>query len=190
MAVEDGGATLLPIDSEHNAIFQCLPPVRRASGPRGVAASCSPRRAARSARGPGELAAVTPGRGLRASQLGDGPQDLGRFGDDDEQGAGSDRGALAVRRGRERIEVVIHPQSVIHSLVEYVDGSVLAQLGNPDMRTPIAQALAYPERIDAGVPPLDLAQLAGLSFEEPDRALPVPGPGLCGLAAGGRRRQF
>ena len=71
---------------------------------------------------------------------------------------------------REAIEVVVHPQSVIHSLVEYVDGSVLAQLGHPDMRTPIAQALAYPERIDAGVPPLDLARLAALAFEAPDLA--------------------
>jgi 1-deoxy-D-xylulose-5-phosphate reductoisomerase len=68
----------------------------------------------------------------------------------------------------ERIQVVLHPQSVIHSLVEYVDGSVLAQLGHPDMRTPIAQALAYPERVDAGVGTLDLAALAALSFEAPD----------------------
>jgi 1-deoxy-D-xylulose-5-phosphate reductoisomerase len=71
---------------------------------------------------------------------------------------------------RSAIEVVIHPQSVIHSLVEYVDGSVLAQLGHPDMRTPIAQALAYPERIDAGVPSLDLSRLAALTFEAPDLA--------------------
>ena len=68
------------------------------------------------------------------------------------------------------IEVVIHPESVIHSLVEYVDGSVLAQLGNPDMRTPIAQALAFPERIDAGVDPLDLARHGPLTFEAPDPA--------------------
>lgn len=68
----------------------------------------------------------------------------------------------------EQIQVVIHPQSVIHSLVEYADGSVLAQLGNPDMRTPIAYALAYPERIDAGVPSLDLFALARLDFEAPD----------------------
>jgi 1-deoxy-D-xylulose-5-phosphate reductoisomerase len=68
----------------------------------------------------------------------------------------------------ERIQVVVHPQSVIHSLVEYVDGSVIAQLGNPDMRTPIAHALAYPERIDAGVTALDLVQVGTLSFEEPD----------------------
>ena len=68
----------------------------------------------------------------------------------------------------EQIQVVVHPQSVIHSLVEYTDGSVLAQLGNPDMRTPIAYALAYPERIDAGVPSLDLFQIARLDFEAPD----------------------
>ncbi|MDA0190458.1 MAG: hypothetical protein OSW77_09070, partial [Proteobacteria bacterium] len=67
-----------------------------------------------------------------------------------------------------QIEVVIHPQSVIHSLVRYVDGSVLAQLGNPDMRTPIAHALAYPQRIDAGVAPLDLFAVASLHFERPD----------------------
>lgn len=68
----------------------------------------------------------------------------------------------------ERIEVVIHPQSVIHSMVEYADGSVIAQLGNPDMRTPIAYALAYPERIEAGVEPLDLCQIGKLDFERPD----------------------
>ena len=66
------------------------------------------------------------------------------------------------------IDVVIHPESIVHSLVEYADGSVLAQLGNPDMRTPIAQALAWPERIAAGVPPLDLAQIGSLSFAAPD----------------------
>jgi 1-deoxy-D-xylulose-5-phosphate reductoisomerase len=70
----------------------------------------------------------------------------------------------------ELIEVVIHPQSVIHSMVEYADGSVLAQLGNPDMRTPIAYALAYPERIDAGVTPLDLFKIGRLDFEKPDFA--------------------
>ena len=72
--------------------------------------------------------------------------------------------------GADDIQVVVHPQSVIHSLVQYVDGSVLAQLGNPDMRTPIAFALAYPERIDAGVLPLDLFQVARLDFAAPDFA--------------------
>jgi 1-deoxy-D-xylulose-5-phosphate reductoisomerase len=67
-----------------------------------------------------------------------------------------------------QVEVVVHPQSVIHSLVDYVDGSVLAQLGNPDMRTPIAHALAWPERIDSGVAPLDLFRIARLDFEAPD----------------------
>ncbi|MBP6638136.1 MAG: 1-deoxy-D-xylulose-5-phosphate reductoisomerase, partial [Sulfuritalea sp.] len=70
----------------------------------------------------------------------------------------------------DRIEVVIHPQSVIHSLVDYADGSVLAQLGNPDMRTPIAHALAWPERIDSGVAPLDLFAIGQLNFERPDGA--------------------
>jgi 1-deoxy-D-xylulose-5-phosphate reductoisomerase len=69
---------------------------------------------------------------------------------------------------RSRIDVVIHPQSVIHSMVEYEDGSVLAQLGNPDMRTPIAHALAFPDRVEAGVARLDLTQMAALSFEAPD----------------------
>jgi 1-deoxy-D-xylulose-5-phosphate reductoisomerase len=68
----------------------------------------------------------------------------------------------------ERIEIVIHPESVIHSLVEYVDGSVLAQLGHPDMRTPIAQALAFPDRIEAGVPALELVRRGTLTFEAPD----------------------
>jgi 1-deoxy-D-xylulose-5-phosphate reductoisomerase len=75
---------------------------------------------------------------------------------------------LAVNVSADDIQVVVHPQSVIHSLVEYVDGSVLAQLGNPDMRTPIAYGLAYPERIDAGVAPLDLFKVATMNFTAPD----------------------
>ncbi len=87
---------------------------------------------------------------------------------------------------REAIEVVIHPESVIHSLVEYVDGSVLAQLGHPDMRTPIAQALAYPDRIAAGVDPLDLARHGPLTFEAPDHArFPCLALAYEALAAGG-----
>ena len=115
-----------------------------------------------------------------------------RLGDDDEQGPRSDRGALAVRRAaRARSRSSIHPQSVIHSLVEYVDGSVLAQLGNPDMRTPIAQALAFPERIDAGVAaarPRALAR-ADVRGARP-RALSVPRARLRGARCGrhGARR--
>jgi 1-deoxy-D-xylulose-5-phosphate reductoisomerase len=86
----------------------------------------------------------------------------------------------------ERIDVVVHPQSVIHSLVEYVDGSVLAQLGNPDMRTPIAQALAHPERVDAGVGALELARLGALTFEAPDHErFPCLRLAYDALAAGG-----
>jgi 1-deoxy-D-xylulose-5-phosphate reductoisomerase len=86
----------------------------------------------------------------------------------------------------EQIEVVIHPESIVHSLVEYLDGSVLAQLGNPDMRTPIAQALAWPERIAAGVAPLDLAQIGALHFAAPDAArFPCLGLAYAALAAGG-----
>jgi 1-deoxy-D-xylulose-5-phosphate reductoisomerase len=86
----------------------------------------------------------------------------------------------------DQIEVVIHPESVVHSLVEYVDGSVIAQLGNPDMRTPIAHALAYPERIDNGVKPLDLAQIGALHFERPDtRRFPSLRLAYDALRAGG-----
>jgi 1-deoxy-D-xylulose-5-phosphate reductoisomerase len=86
----------------------------------------------------------------------------------------------------DQIEVVIHPESVIHSLVQYIDGSVLAQLGNPDMRTPIAHALAYPERIEAGVPPLDLFEIGRLNFERPDlRRFPCLSLAFQALRAGG-----
>jgi len=87
---------------------------------------------------------------------------------------------------RERIEVVVHPESVIHSLVEYVDGSMLAQLGNPDMRTPIAQALAFPDRVDAGVPALELVRQGALTFEAPDlERFPCLGLALGAMGAGG-----
>jgi 1-deoxy-D-xylulose-5-phosphate reductoisomerase len=86
----------------------------------------------------------------------------------------------------EQIEVVIHPQSIVHSMVEYLDGSVLAQLSNPDMRTPIAHSLVYPERIEAGVNWLDLAKIGTLTFEAPDlRRFPCLGLAYQALAAGG-----
>ncbi len=169
-AVAAGGATLLPIDSEHNAIFQCLP-VDYAREPRGagvrrilLTASGGPFRT----RPLAELALATPDEACAHPNW-----SMGRKISVDS--------ATMMNKGLEvieahwlfglphdAIEVVIHPQSVIHSLVEYVDGSVLAQLGHPDMRTPIAQALAFPERIASGVPPLDLARLASFSFEAPD----------------------
>jgi 1-deoxy-D-xylulose-5-phosphate reductoisomerase len=86
----------------------------------------------------------------------------------------------------EQIQVVVHPQSVVHSMVEYADGSVIAQLGHPDMRTPIAQALAYPERIDAGVPSLDLFRIGSLGFEQPDfERFPALGLAYAALRSGG-----
>ncbi len=86
----------------------------------------------------------------------------------------------------EQIQVVVHPQSVVHSMVEFADGSVIAQLGHPDMRTPIAQALAYPDRVDAGVPPLDLFGIGSLGFERPDFArFPALGLAYAALNSGG-----
>ena len=169
-AVEAGGAELLPVDSEHNAVFQALPGTyRRRPGDSGVrrillTASGGPFRNADLS----SLQAVTPEQACAHPNW-----VMGRKISVDS--------ATLMNKGLEvieahwlfgasadQIEVVIHPQSVIHSLVEYVDGSVLAQLGNPDMRTPIAHALAYPERIASGVAPLDLFRVARLDFQPPD----------------------
>ncbi|HEX4884813.1 MAG TPA: 1-deoxy-D-xylulose-5-phosphate reductoisomerase [Casimicrobiaceae bacterium] len=187
-AVREGGATLLPIDSEHNAIFQCLPlGYDRRPGASGVrrillTASGGPFRR----RLPAELADVTPDEACAHPRW-----SMGRKISVD-SATMMNKGLEVIEAHwlfgapREAIEVVLHPESVIHSLVEYVDGSVLAQLGHPDMRTPIAQALAYPERIEAGVPRLDLAALGGLSFERPDlERFPCLGLAFDALAAGG-----
>ena len=158
-AVRAGGATLLPIDSEHNAIFQCLPrDYARSPAAVGVrrillTGSGGPFRE----RPVVELAAVTPDEACAHPNW-----SMGRKISVD-SATMMNKGLEVIEAhwlfgaSRQQIEVVIHPQSVIHSLVEYVDGSVLAQLGHPDMRTPIAQALAYPDRIDAGIGLLDLA---------------------------------
>ena len=169
-AVAQNGATLLPIDSEHNAIFQCLPlDYRREPSAHGIrkillTASGGPflDRAVET------LDHVTPEQAVAHPNW-----SMGRKISVDS--------ATMMNKGLEvieahwlfgatpaQIDVVIHPQSVIHSMVSYVDGSVLAQLGNPDMRTPIAHALAYPERIDSGVAPIDLAQIGRLDFRRPD----------------------
>lgn len=169
-AVREGGATLLPIDSEHNAIFQCLPAETHGSlNKRGVrrvvlTASGGPFRT----RPRGELVDVTPDQACSHPNW-----VMGRKISVDS--ATMMNKALEVIEAHwlfgataKQIEVVIHPQSVIHSMVEYDDASVIAQLGNPDMRTPIAQALAYPERIESGVQSLDLARIGSLTFEPPD----------------------
>ena len=169
-AVRAGGAKLLPIDSEHSAIFQSLPE-DPASWPQRVekiilTASGGPFRT----RQPASLRHVTPDEACAHPNW-----VMGRKISVDS--------ATMMNKGLEvieahwlfgapaaLIEVVIHPQSVIHSMVSYVDGSVLAQLGNPDMRTPIAHALAFPERIESGVGQLDLTTIGTLQFEKPDFA--------------------
>ena len=169
-AVRSGGARLLPIDSEHNAIFQSLPADYAGdldrSGVRGIllTASGGPFRTTPRA----DLAHVTPAQACAHPNW-----VMGRKISVD-SATMMNKGLEVIEAHwlfnvpAEKIQVVVHPQSVIHSLVQYVDGSVLAELGNPDMRTPIAQALAYPERIAAGVEPLDLFDVAALHFERPD----------------------
>lgn len=169
-AVAAAGAELLPIDSEHNAVFQCMPPAGgNEAGADGVSkilltASGGPFRTLPLE----QLAAVTPEQACAHPNW-----VMGRKISVDS--------ATMMNKGLEiieacwlfntepaRVEVVIHPQSVIHSMVQYVDGSVLAQLGNPDMRTPIAYSLAWPDRCSAGVQDLDLFEVATLNFERPD----------------------
>jgi 1-deoxy-D-xylulose-5-phosphate reductoisomerase len=163
-------AVLLPIDSEHNAVFQSMPadyagdPARVGVRHILLTASGGPFRTTPLER----LQQVTPAEACAHPNW-----SMGRKISVDS--ATMMNKGLEVIEARwlfnltpEQIEVVIHPQSVIHSLVQYVDGSVLAELGNPDMRTPIAHALAWPARIDAGVAPLDLPAIAQLNFEHPD----------------------
>jgi 1-deoxy-D-xylulose-5-phosphate reductoisomerase len=169
-AVRNHGATLLPIDSEHNAIFQCLPNFLAGDlGRRGVrrlllTASGGPFLVTDLAR----LQSVTPDEACAHPNW-----VMGRKISVDS--ATMMNKALEIIEAHwlfgatpAQIQVVIHPQSVVHSMVEYADGSVIAQLGNPDMRTPIAHALAYPERIEAGVGSLDLSRVGRLDFSQPD----------------------
>ena len=169
-AVHSSGAVLLPIDSEHNAIFQCLPVTAGGvPGTRGVSkvlltASGGPFRSWTAQ----QIAAATPEQACAHPNW-----SMGRKISVDS--------ASLMNKGLEfaeacwlfdlaptDVDVVVHPQSIIHSMVQYCDGSVLAQLGNPDMRTPIAYGLGWPERISSGVAPLDLVAAARLDFEAPD----------------------
>lgn len=168
--VREHDALLLPVDSEHNAIFQSLPSDISC----GIAA-CGVRRILLTASGgpfrtlsPVELNEVTPEAACAHPNWVMGQKISVDSATMMNKGLEVIEAHWLFDCSPEQIQVVIHPQSVIHSLVEYADGSVLAQLGNPDMRTPIAYALAYPERIDAGVPSLDLFALARLDFEAPD----------------------
>jgi len=186
-AVRQGGATLIPIDSEHNAIFQCLPPdAVIGEAPRGVrrlllTASGGPFRDFQ-----GDLSHVTPEQACAHPNW-----VMGRKISVDS--------ATLMNKGLELIEacalfglppdkvdILVHPQSIVHSMVEYLDGSVLAQLGSPDMRTPIAQALAWPRRIEAGVQSLDFVRLGGLDFRPPDLVrFPCLGLAIAAARAGG-----
>jgi 1-deoxy-D-xylulose-5-phosphate reductoisomerase len=169
-AVREHDATLLPVDSEHNAIFQSLP----ADFARGLTA-CGVRKILLTASGGpfrntalADLHSVTPEQACAHPNW-----VMGRKISVDS--ATMMNKGLEVIEARwifdaapELIQVVVHPQSVMHSAVQYADGSVLAQLGNPDMRTPIAYAMAWPERIDAGVEPLDMFAVGRLDFQQPD----------------------
>ncbi len=171
-AVREKGATLLPIDSEHNAIFQSLPADYAgdlaASGVSGLllTASGGPFRT----RALSELANVTPDEACAHPNWAMGRKISVDSATMMNKGLEMIEAHWLFNVPAERIEIVIHPQSVIHSLVQYVDGSVIAELGNPDMRTPIAHALAYPARIASGVAPLDLFKVATMNFERPDFA--------------------
>jgi 1-deoxy-D-xylulose-5-phosphate reductoisomerase len=186
--VKQHGATLLPIDSEHNAIYQSLPNHFNKD-----LASVGVRRILLTASGGpfrkltlSDLEHVTPAQACAHPNW-----VMGRKISVDS--------ATMMNKGLEVIEahwlfdaapdniqVVVHPQSVIHSMVEYIDGSVLAQLGNPDMRTPIAHALSYPDRIESGVKSLDIFEIAQLNFEAPDFVrFPCLGLAYDALSAGG-----
>ena len=168
-AAKASGALIMPVDSEHNAIFQSLPATESGVSTEGIVkilltASGGPLRNLTLE----ELAVVTPQQALKHPNWSMGPKI-------------SIDSATMMNKGLEVIEacqlfsvdvddvqVVVHPESIIHSMVSYADGSVIAQMGRPDMRTPIAHALAWPERIDSGVEALDFFKVSGLHFEKPD----------------------
>ncbi len=182
--VEAGGGLLVPIDSEHNAIFQCLPANGRRESVRRIVLTASG--GPFLGRSRESLASVTPDEACAHPKW-----SMGRKISVDSASL-MNKGLEVIEAHHlfglpaERIDVVVHPQSTIHSLVDYVDGSMLAQLGLPDMRTTLAVGLAWPERIDAGVGSLDLIALSRLDFAAPDaEAFPCLGLAYRALKAGG-----
>lgn len=169
-ALRDSDAVLLPIDSEHNAIFQCLP----GDYSKGLSRVGVRRILLTASGGPfrqmplEQLAAVSPDQACAHPNWSMGRKISVDSASMMNKGLELIEACWLFDAQPDQVEVVIHPQSVIHSMVDYIDGSVLAQLGNPDMRTPIAHALAWPERIDSGVSALDLLQTGRLDFEAPD----------------------
>jgi len=194
-AVKRGGAVLLPIDSEHNAMFQCLPsdefarPTMDAVEKIILTASGGPFRGQRRE----QLHEVTPEQACDHPNWSMGPKISVDSATLLNKGLELAEACWLFSRTPSQVEVVIHPQSIVHSMIRYTDGSVLAQLGNPDMRTPIAYGLAWPDRIDAAVDPLDLVAAGQLDFLAPDldafpclrlamEAIALPG-GMCVLNA-------
>jgi 1-deoxy-D-xylulose-5-phosphate reductoisomerase len=169
-AVSESGAQLLPIDSEHNAIFQCMP----AGYKSGMNAKQARRILLTASGGPfrempvGDMVNVTPDQAVAHPNW-----DMGRKISVDSatmmnKGLEMIEACILFAMTPEQIQVVIHPQSIIHSMVDYVDGTVLAQMGNPDMRVPIAYSMAWPERFDSGVEPLNIFDVRRMDFEEPN----------------------
>jgi 1-deoxy-D-xylulose-5-phosphate reductoisomerase len=169
-AIADSGAELLPIDSEHNAIFQCMPAAYKT----GLTAKAARRILLTASGGPfrqtpvEDLVHVTPEQAVAHPNW-----DMGKKISVDSatmmnKGLEMIEACLLFNMKPEQIQVVIHPQSVIHSMVDYVDGTVLAQMGNPDMRIPIAHALAWSERFESGAEPLNIFNVRRMDFEEPD----------------------
>jgi 1-deoxy-D-xylulose-5-phosphate reductoisomerase len=174
-AVERYGATLLPIDSEHNAIFQCLPNRSQTDGRKENPFSNGVQRILLTGSGGpfrtrplDELSGVSPDQACAHPNWSMGRKISVDSATMMNKGLELIEACWLFHTDASKIDIVVHPQSVIHSMVEYIDGSVLAQLGNPDMRTPIAHALAWPERIASGVGGLDIIMQARLDFEAPD----------------------
>ncbi|WP_434761974.1 1-deoxy-D-xylulose-5-phosphate reductoisomerase [Vibrio fortis] len=176
-AVEKYGAELLPVDSEHNAIFQCLPQnVQTNLGRCDLEANGINHILLTGSGGPfrytdvAELAAVTPQKAIAHPNWSMGPKISVDSATMMNKGLEYIEAKWLFNASQDQLKVIIHPQSVIHSMVQYKDGSVLAQMGEPDMATPIALTMSYPERIEAGVKPLDFTKVGELTFLEPDYA--------------------
>lgn len=174
-ATKRSGATLLPVDSEHNAIFQCLPEEVQANlGRCDLAASGISHILLTGSGGPfltaelSSLAAMTPAQACKHPNWSMGPKISVDSATMMNKGLEFIEARWLFNTQKDQLKVVIHPQSVIHSMVQYRDGSVIAQMGNPDMRTPIAHCMSYPQRIRSGVEPLDFFKVGQLSFCEPD----------------------
>ncbi|OLQ79502.1 1-deoxy-D-xylulose-5-phosphate reductoisomerase [Photobacterium proteolyticum] len=174
-ACQQYGAELLPVDSEHNAIFQSLPAeIQREMGHCDLAKHGVSKILLTGSGGPfrytdvSELAAVTPAMAIAHPNWSMGPKISVDSATMMNKGLEYIEARWLFNASREQMDVIIHPQSVIHSMVQYQDGSVLAQMGLPDMRTPIACAMSYPERVEAGVAPLDFSKVGEFTFLQPD----------------------